>query len=119
MKIFLFSIGILFTCLQGYSQSCDQMLADAAKAERAGEFRDAIQKYNAAARRCGPSKATEIDAKVLGVFDKIEALKQRAERAQADLTVALNEVKKQKSAKIFYNSSIIFSILYGLFLRLA
>jgi DNA repair exonuclease SbcCD ATPase subunit len=119
MKKIALTISLLFLGMAAHTQSCAEMLAAAEKAERAGQFRSAIQKYNAAARRCGPSRAAEIDAKVLGVFDKIEALKKRAEKAEKDaqieaerartaekdaqdkaqeLSEALVEIKQQKAA---------------------
>lgn len=103
-----FSLLCLGNC---FSQtSCAEMLAAARKSEQAGQFRDAILKYNAAKVRCGASKAKEIDERVLGVFDKIDGLRtqaqvaerkakeeaSKAEKARVELAEALESVKAEK-----------------------
>jgi uncharacterized membrane protein len=98
IRFLLFIFFLMGFSLTAHTQSCAEMLAAANKAERAGQFRDAIQKYNAAARRCGPSRAAEIDAKVLGVFDRIEALRERAEKAEREARRQAKNFKRQKEA---------------------
>lgn len=113
MKTTLPLILSLLLPLFGYSQTtCAEMLAAARKSEQAGQFRDAILKYNAAKVRCGASNVKEIDERVLGVFDRIEGLREqaeaaeqkakaeaeKAEKAKEDLEKALAEIKAQKEA---------------------
>lgn len=58
-----------------------QIMRDAEQAEKEGDYRNAILRYNAA-ERCNPAMSADIDKRILKVFDKIEQLRKKAESAQ-------------------------------------
>jgi hypothetical protein len=76
------------------AQTCEQILADAQNAAKKGLYKDAVLKYLAAQKVCPTTRDQEIKGYVLDVFNKIDALKSKAEKAE---TAAKNALKQAET----------------------
>jgi len=80
-----------------------RIMQDAKEAEAAGDYRNAILRYNAA-ERCNPAMGADIDKRILKVFDKIEQLRKKAESAQRaaerEKRTAQDEARKARIAEV-------------------
>lgn len=80
----------------------NRIMRDAEQAEKAGDYRNAILRYNAA-ERCNPAMSADIDDRILKVFDKIEQLRKKAESAQRaaerEKRTAQDEARKARIAE--------------------
>jgi len=107
MKKWLFVLAIFSsTALWGQeAEPCPEfsrIMQDAKEAEAAGDYRNAILRYNAA-ERCNPAMSADIDNRILKVFDKIEQLRKKAESAQRaaerEKRTAQDEATKARAAE--------------------
>jgi formylglycine-generating enzyme required for sulfatase activity len=87
----------------GYAQNpCDrfpQYLKEGDQLFAKNKFWEAVQKYNTAMIIC-PEKATQAQAKVKVVFDKIEGLKDEAEKAKAAVQAQLDQIRKKDQLQL-------------------
>jgi formylglycine-generating enzyme len=79
------------------AQTCEQILADAQNAAKKGLYRDAVLKYLAAQKVCPTTRDQEIKGYVLDVFNKIDALKSKAEKAEIAAKNALKQAETDRA----------------------
>lgn len=73
--------------------NCEQILADAHKAADNKQYKEAVLKYLAAQKACPTTRDQEIKGYVLEVFNKIDALKRKAEDAEKAAKTNLQKAK--------------------------
>jgi hypothetical protein len=78
------------------AQDCSEKLRIARESKRKGDYKQAIKQFQAAKGDCGTDRSKEIETEVLGVFDKIDSLKERAERDRVKAEIALRFAYDQK-----------------------
>lgn len=79
--------------LAAQTVNCEQILADARKAADNKQYKEAVLKYLAAQKACPTNRDQEIKGYVLEVFNKIDALKRKAEDAEKAAKTNLQKAK--------------------------
>lgn len=99
MKQLFCLLALSLIALTAFAQSdkslCNRMFQEAQAAENSPkpDYRAAIQKYNAA-KKCNPARESEINRCILAVFEKIEDLRDVAERNRILADKAAAEARK-------------------------
>ncbi len=99
MKKILFFLSILLS-ISAHAQNCAEKIKAAKASTVAGNYRLALSQFSAAASDCGPERSAEIQREILGIYDKIEALKKQADDAKAAALRNLETGKKATEAAL-------------------
>ncbi|MBB3841041.1 WD40 repeat protein [Runella defluvii] len=100
MKTLVYFMLYLGWVSSSHAQNCPdypRLLKEGNELRAKGQYRPALNKYNAA-KLCAPTKSTEIDKLIAGVFDDIEKKKEEAEK-QRDLAQK-STIEAQRQSRI-------------------
>ncbi len=79
-----------------FAQDCSGRIKAAQASKAAGNYRLALAQFTAAASYCGEGRRAEIEKEILGIYDRIEQLKEEAVTAQK---IAKTETEKAISSE--------------------
>ena len=91
----LFFLGIMPFIGAAQTPPCQTCACILKRARETKDFEESIKQFNSARNNCPPEQTAAIDAEIIGVFKKINDLKNKAEKSQKDLKIALENANKE------------------------
>ena len=100
LSFLLFFLCLTPSVLSGQKAVCTSCDCILERARKTTDFEDAIKQYNSARNNCPATRATAIDAEIIGVFQKINQLRIDADKLRIkaeDSQKKLEEKKREEN----------------------